>query len=128
MYRTANRLGYVGSRMRGVSGETARYSRGSAVGYIKVTPGHTDVQDVHPEGAVTIILYVDFIITASDLVLQGIGRTLPVAGDQILWRGKLYVVTPPTQSDDCYNFTTQYRDRLRVHSLYTKKDPSSAAP
>lgn len=119
-YSVRDRLKYIGQRQNAVRGEPISYSRGAATVYLTAVPGHTDVQDLIPETIVTVARYVDFIFAAADLFLPGLGIVLPLPGDKIVWEGNLYVVTAPTASDDVYNFTTMYRDRLRVHTLLTK--------
>ena len=118
-YAVRNRLNYIGTRQNEVRGEPIVYSRGTNSVTLYQCPGHTDVQDLVPENAITIGRYVDFIIFASQLVIPSVGLTLPVHNDLIQWEGKTYTVVSPTATDDVYNFTTMYRDRLRIHTILT---------
>ena len=118
-YRIQDRLPYIGTRMAEVFEERGFYSRGANGLWLTITPGHTDVQDVSPEQIVTQVRYVDFIIFTAQLIIPTVGLTLPEHGDTILWQSSLYTLTPPAVNEDCYNFTTMLKDRLRVHCLKT---------
>lgn len=118
-YNFRDRIGYIGKRQNAVRGEKILYARGAAQITLYAVPGHTDVQDLVPENVITVARYVDFIISAADLKLPGLGITLPIRGDKITWEGNIYIATPPQALEDCYNFTTMYRDRLRVHTVLT---------
>jgi hypothetical protein len=118
-YSVKDRLPYIGRRVTEVRGEYITYQRKDCAIVLLMAPGHTDVQDMIPETVVTQLRYVDFLITRKELVLPRYGLTLPERNDRIFWNGDEYVVTPPAISDDVYQFTTMYRDRLRVHTLFT---------
>lgn len=118
-YSVRDRLAYIGKRQDQVRGEWIIYSRGPNQVHILMAPGHIDVQDIIPQTAISVIRYVDFIITSAKIVLPTIGLTKPQRGDTILWEGRLYVATPPSQGDDVYQPTNMYRDRLRVHTVLT---------
>jgi hypothetical protein len=62
---------------------------------------------------------VDFIFFSRELKLPGFGVIIPQRGDLIVWENKTYTVTSPTATDDVYNFTTMYRDRVRIHAVLT---------
>lgn len=129
VYSVANRLNYIGKRVNQTRGELGKYTRPGSTQkgniredswtFLFLTPGHTDVQDLIPQTVVTQIRYVDFILTAADLNLPGIGLTTPQQGDLIEWQGNTYTVTAPTATDDVWLPTTMYRDRIRVHTTLT---------
>lgn len=119
-YAVRDRLKYIGTRQDEVRGELVTYQRGGVSIQIRQCPGHTDVQDLIPENVISVGRYVDFIFFTQDIALPGLGVTLPIRGDLILWEGHTYTVTAPAASDDVYNFTTMYRDRIRVHAILTK--------
>lgn len=119
MYDIKSRLGYIGRRQTQVRGETIQYARGTVSILLDICPGHIDVQNLTPTSIVSEVRYTDFIITASDLVLPGIGLTLPQRGDIIRWNGETYTATPPTDVDGVFNYTNMYKDRLRIHTVLT---------
>lgn len=109
------RLGYIGTRQDAIRGEPVQYTRGATTGWISAAPGHTDVQDLIPENAISVARYVDLIVFMASLTAAGFG--LPQRGDKFVWEGNTYNVVPPTASDEVYTFTTMYRDRVRIHGL-----------
>lgn len=119
-YSVRERLKYIGKRQNGTRGEWVTYSRGAASVQIQQCPGHTDVQDLISNTVIDAVRYVDFIFFHRDLVLPGLGKIIPQRGDLIVWEGKTYTVTPPTATDDAYNFTTMYRDRVRIHTVLSQ--------
>ena len=118
-YSVRDRMKHIARRQMETRGEFGKYTRKNSSILIRACPGHTDVQDLSPTAVTTQIRYVDFIITAADLNLPGVGLTLPERGDLWEWEGNTYTVTAPTDTDDVYNFTTMYRDRIRFHTLLT---------
>lgn len=118
-YSVRDRLKYIGTRENEVRGEWVTYSRGGASIQIEQCPGHTDVQDLISNTVVDAVRYVDFIFFSRELNLPGYGVIIPQRGDLIVWEEKTYTVTAPTAADDVYNFTTMYRDRVRIHAVLT---------
>lgn len=118
-YSVRDRLKYIGTRQNETRGELCTYSRGGASIQLQQCPGHTDVQDLISNTVVDAVRYVDFIFFSKELKLPGLGVIIPTRGDLIVWEGKTYVVTAPTAADDVYNFTTMYRDRVRIHAVLT---------
>lgn len=118
-YSVKDRLKYIGTRQNQVRGELVTYIRGAAQIQIYQCPGHTDVQDLIPENVISVGRYVDFIFFTQDINLPGLGLTIPIRGDKVVWQGNVYVATPPMANEDVYNYTTMYKDRLRVHTILT---------
>lgn len=118
-YRVKDRLNYIGTRQDQVRGEVVTYCRGMNCVPLSQCPGHTDVQDLIPENIVSVGRYVDFIFFTAQLIIPNVGLTLPQRGDLITWQGSTYTCTSPTATDEVFNFTTMYKDRIRVHTILT---------
>jgi hypothetical protein len=116
-YRYQDRIKYLPQRMRENVNEIVLYAVGNYSGYVPATPGHTDVQDLIVDVPVSQARYVDFLITATDLVLPTLGLTIPARDHNITWKGTLYRVLQPAQNEDAYQLTTQFGDSYRIHTI-----------
>lgn len=102
---------------RALAGVSATYTRGANEVRIKVVQGMTQLSAEQGDGTIIITNSHDFLILASDLVING-STVLPLRGDTITVSGTVYTVLT-YGSDPQYRWMDQERKILRVHTRNT---------
>ena len=99
---------------------TVTYRRGATNVSLSATKGQTEYEQVDESGFGQRILFVDFIITAADLVLSGSSTpTLPARSDTIeetIGSATHTYEVLPTDTEPCYRFSDPHRKGLRIHT------------
>lgn len=103
------------------TGTSITYRRGALTANIKAVKGRTVFEHVDSYGVVQKLVSIDWLIRASDLVLNNV-VTLPVAGDVVEEKSgsityKFDVVAPVNAPP--YEWSDRYGQVLRVHSKQT---------
>jgi len=96
------------------------YERGALSVTLNATPGRTEYQKMDQSGVVTDFQTRDFIVTASDLILDG-AVVLPVRGDTITdtaGTAAVYEVLP-IEGEQPYRFSDPLQRMLRIHTKET---------
>lgn len=118
MSRLASSASSLISGLRSSAGVAVTYRRSSYSVALTAIPGSTDFETVGPSGVIETIQTRDWIVKASELILNS-AIVLPAAGDEIdetVGSEVLtYRVVAPT-GDTVYRFSDPYRKILRIHS------------
>lgn len=103
------------SGLQDTDGIVVTYTRGASSVDVTAVPGTTEHQSYGPEGELITSRSADWLVRASDLVLDN-QQTLPQRGDTITADGRTWIVLP-VGDDRCYRFSDQFRVRLRIYTI-----------
>ncbi|MBK8916316.1 MAG: hypothetical protein IPM64_17265 [Phycisphaerales bacterium] len=105
-------------RKQSMSG-VVTYRRGSAEVSVSAARGVSRFDTIDDSGGVLAVTSEDFLVSASDLVLDG-NVTTPMRGDVIEaeegGRTRQYAVLPPTGSTPCWRWADGFRYTIRIHA------------
>ncbi len=95
--------------------ETVQYARANAGSYMSATIGRSEFNVEDISGAMLRVETKDFIIFASDLVLNSTAVE-PAHGDRITEGGFVYEVSPPGPGINHWSWDGSHRNRYRIHT------------
>jgi hypothetical protein len=94
--------------------EDVRYKRGESHVDLKATVGKTDFE-VGEEGSFKVGSHVvDFLVTASDLIING-SAVFPELGDEIIYNDKTFTVLH-LPSEGFWRWSDPYGNTMRIHT------------
>lgn len=119
-YNFHDRLDYLGTRKKTLDSESVTISNGTNTVGVSATVGETDVEEEGPNGLPVRTQIRDYIITAEDLVLNGV-QVEPQEGWTIT-EGDLTCRVVPIGDQSCFDYTTQTKKRMRIHTVVVSED------
>jgi hypothetical protein len=110
---------WLEARRHAVATTDVVYRREDRAVTLRATIGRQEYQQDDGAGVITRAEDRDFLIRATDLVIDGM-RVLPEAGDRIeeADNGTLFIyeVLPVSNAQPCYRYSDPYRQTLRIHT------------
>ena len=110
---------WLAQQRRAHASHPARYGRGDSIIRLPVSSGRSQFEVDEGGGILIEIESHDFLITPSDLRIDGVA-TEPLAGDRIEDGGVVYEVMP-FGNEPAWRWADIYRQRYRVHSKQVDK-------
>ena len=111
-------MGWLNTTLKTSAGNTIVYQRGSSTVSITAPVGASDGERMDTNGTVYSFLSTDFLIKATDLVLDG-EIAIPQRGDLIVWNSCTYTVLAPKSGEKPYRESGPGGSVLRVHTKKT---------
>lgn len=108
----------LSTRLKGSAGVIVTYCRGDASVELTASVGQTPYEQTDENGIVTRFELRDFLVDASDLVLEGV-TILPKPGDQVrqvLGDTTHVYETMSLSGMPCYSSSGPSKERLRIHT------------
>lgn len=98
------------------AGEPVKYRRGAGDCELTAVPGRRLSEDIGADGAAIVSTLHDWIVDPEELVIGG--ETIkPQTGDIIATASGQTFVVVYSDGENCWRWTDQYRQRIRVHSV-----------
>ena len=122
----ANAVRHHHAALKRAAGVPARYMRGSTVVFLVLVPRGRDNSGVKIEDVAAINTDSEWLILASDLVLDGV-LMKPEKGDTIAVNTRegeteFYVVLPPMDGERCWRASDKFGDSLLVFAKYRRTE------
>lgn len=108
---------WLAGKQKTFTSQSIVYLRGSVSISLLAVKGRTEHRIDNGAGVFTTVTTEDFIVEFDDFSAIGSGNE-PLPRDQIIWQSQVYDVVPPDISIPCWQWSDQYRLRLRIHTKH----------
>ena len=107
---------WMAGKLEAVSGQAVKYRRGTADVELTAVPARRTSEDYGADGSLIVSTNHDWLLDKARLVIDG-EAIEPRRGDLIITADGQTFVVVPAEAENCWRWTDQYRQRIRVHTI-----------